>query len=251
MNVLVVDDEPNMRTTLSRILLDEGYETAGAATGAEAVACWTERRFDVILLDVTLPDADGVELLRSLRRTQPEARVILMSAYGTDELREAAIAGGAIAFLPKPLELDRLLALLAEARHEGVLVICDDSAAIEAASTSLRRCGFRVSTVRTPIDALVLMGQIRFDLIFIDGQLPGMEGLDLYLAVRGLSPAVIAVMLSDETPQDSRLSQDARRRPGFTVVRKPLDLPALLELLQRLAAGKAAEYQRPPPPEPP
>lgn len=254
MNVLVVDDEPNMRTTLSRILQDEGYETSVAATGAEAVACWSARRFDVILLDVHLPDADGVALFRTLRRTQPEAKVILMSAYGTDELREGAIACGAIAFLPKPLDVERLLALMAESRDEAVLVVCNDSPTIAASTEALRRFGYRVSTAGNPFDALALMGHVRFDLIFIDSELPGMSGLDLVSAVRGLCPAVVAVMLADDGSNGANGSAgalEARRRAGFAVVRKPLDLPALLGLLQATATERAAEAVRVPPPDPP
>ena len=100
--ILIVDDEQNMRRTLAEILADEGYKVTTAATGEEAVQLCTRETYGAVLMDVRMPGIDGVEAFRLIRRHQEGVRVILMSAYSMDALRNAALDEGAVAFLAKP-----------------------------------------------------------------------------------------------------------------------------------------------------
>ena len=111
-SVLIADDEPNMRKTLSAILRRQGYEVSTADDGDAAVQMCAEKGFDVVLLDVRMPGIDGVEAFRQIRRHQEGVRVVLMSAYGMDALKPSLLDEGVIAFLSKPLDLDYLLTLL-------------------------------------------------------------------------------------------------------------------------------------------
>jgi two-component system response regulator HydG len=110
--ILVVDDEKNIRTTLADILSEKGYEVSTAGTGERAVKLCSKRVFDVVLLDVRMPGIDGVEAFRRIRAIRREVRVILMSAYSIDEMRREALAAGALAFMRKPLDLERLARLI-------------------------------------------------------------------------------------------------------------------------------------------
>lgn len=94
MNILIADDEPNMRTTLSDILQDEGYAVTTAEDGNEAVDLCSKNEYDVILLDVRMPGLDGVEAFRKIRRHREGVRVILMSAYSIDALKVSALEEG-------------------------------------------------------------------------------------------------------------------------------------------------------------
>jgi len=109
--VLVVDDERNQRATLSDILSDEGFDVVTAESGERAVKLCEEGGFDAVLLDVRLPGIDGVEAARRIRRTH-QPLVILMSAYRVEHLEAEALSEGARAFLRKPIDPARLLALL-------------------------------------------------------------------------------------------------------------------------------------------
>ena len=90
-NILIVDDEKNMRITLSDILEEEGYKTSTAADGIEALEKCKESAYDVILMDVRMPGIDGVETFRKIRKLQQGVRVIMMSAYSVDELKQEAL----------------------------------------------------------------------------------------------------------------------------------------------------------------
>jgi len=113
--ILVVDDEVEIREGLELLLTTEGYEVALAATGADGLAQLERAPYDVLLLDVSLPDRNGLELLREIRQRDPFLAVILITAYGSIDMARAAFKGGALDYITKPWSNDELLAQLAQA----------------------------------------------------------------------------------------------------------------------------------------
>lgn len=108
--ILVVDDEPDIRSLVSEILEDEGYQVASAEDGASAKLALRERRPDLILLDVWMPDVDGISLLREWSQGGGlPCPVVMMSGHGTVETAVEATRNGAYDFLEKPLSLAKLL----------------------------------------------------------------------------------------------------------------------------------------------
>ncbi len=102
--ILIVDDEKNIRLTLSQALESVGIETDTAANGEEALARLKEKEFGLMLLDIRMPGMDGMEVLRRLRKIRPDIRVIMITAYGTIESAVEAIRLGAVDFLQKPFD---------------------------------------------------------------------------------------------------------------------------------------------------
>lgn len=113
--VLVVDDEDGIRETVREILADEGYRVVAAPDAAEVPDLVAAEAPDVILLDVWMPELDGITLLRRIRRERPEARVIMISGHGSIHTAVAATRLGAFDFIEKPLSLDGLLAAVERA----------------------------------------------------------------------------------------------------------------------------------------
>lgn len=108
-NILVVDDEPDIRQLLQEILEDEGYEVQTAENAAAARRQRTERRPDLILLDIWMPDEDGITLLKDWLQDDSLCPVIMMSGHGTVETAVEATRLGAYDFLEKPLSMAKLL----------------------------------------------------------------------------------------------------------------------------------------------
>lgn len=108
-SILIVDDEGEIRESLRGILTDEGYRVFEALEGQDALALVREERPDLVLLDIWMPDVDGVELLKEIKATAPEARVIMISGHGNINTAVATAKLGAFDFLEKPLSLDSLL----------------------------------------------------------------------------------------------------------------------------------------------
>jgi two-component system response regulator HydG len=239
--VLVVDDEPNMRKTLSAILRDEGYDVQTADDGERAVELCQQHLFDVVLMDVRMPKLDGVEAFRRIHRHQEGVRVILMSAYREEHLKQEALDDGAIAFIDKPLDVERVIRLIADTAETAILVIADDQHTAKTISESLRQQRYHVTTVSTPHDALEIVEQIKFDIVFIDVQLASMNGLDLYLAIKKVTPSAIAIMLSGMEEEFLRVARAAVRQTAYTIINKPIDLDHLFDLLNRIQRQRASD----------
>jgi DNA-binding NtrC family response regulator len=110
--VLVVDDEPSILNTLKKALTLEGYAVDVAGGVGVAEQRMAKRSYDIVLLDVALPDGDGIELLGRLRAQGNDAQIIMMSGHGTVDTAVRATKLGALDFLEKPVSTDRLLVVL-------------------------------------------------------------------------------------------------------------------------------------------
>ncbi len=115
--ILVVDDDPALRESLQLVLSAEGYAAAGAADGDAALARIEAESFDVILCDLRMPGMDGMELLPQLVRRLPQTTVIMMSAYGTEDLALQAMRLGAYDYLAKPFQPGEVLLTIRKARE--------------------------------------------------------------------------------------------------------------------------------------
>src|SRR6202040_1558211 len=114
-SILVVDDESEIREGLELLLTSEGYGVSSAGTGEAGLAKLEEHPFDLLLLDVSLPDRNGLDLLREIRKRDPQLSVVLITAYGSIDMARAAFKGGALDFITKPWSNDELLAQVAQA----------------------------------------------------------------------------------------------------------------------------------------
>lgn len=113
--VLVVDDEVSIRQSLTGALTDEGYRVITAGSGRDGVEALRNEKPDVILLDIWMPEMDGIETLKQIRAESPETTVIMMSGHGSIETAVKAVKLGAFDFIEKPLSLERLLVLVQNA----------------------------------------------------------------------------------------------------------------------------------------
>jgi DNA-binding response OmpR family regulator len=103
--VLVVDDEPDIRETLTDLLVADGYQVSTAVDGADALGFVVEHRPDLVLLDVDMPRLRGVEALVAIRALSPTTRVIMMSGKADLEEAKRALAAGAFDYVTKPFDL--------------------------------------------------------------------------------------------------------------------------------------------------
>lgn len=113
--VLVVDDEPDLRTLYELTLLREGYRVETAANLAEALQHLGERRFDVVITDMRLPDGLGLELIQQLRAQQRPERCVVITAYGSAENAVESLKAGAFDYLTKPVDLKQFRSVIASA----------------------------------------------------------------------------------------------------------------------------------------
>jgi DNA-binding response OmpR family regulator len=112
--ILVVDDDETIRNSMKAILEDEGYIVDVACTGEEAIQLTMKKTYNIALLDIRLPDMEGVELLKLMRDSVPRTRKVMVTGYPSMQNAIAALNKNADAYLLKPLDLEKLLALVRE-----------------------------------------------------------------------------------------------------------------------------------------
>src|SRR3989442_7636613 len=113
--ILVVDDEAEIREGLEMLLASEGYRVTSAETGESGLSKLEEQPFDLLLLDVSLPDRNGLELLREIRRRDPHLSIVLITAYGSIDMAPQGFKIRALDYKSKPWSNDELLVQVAQA----------------------------------------------------------------------------------------------------------------------------------------
>ena len=110
--ILIIDDEPLMRMSISDALKEEGYEVSETASGREGVSLAKDASFDIVITDLRLPDLDGLEVLKSCKRASSETMVVLITAYGAVETAVEAMKYGAYDYITKPFRMEELLLMI-------------------------------------------------------------------------------------------------------------------------------------------
>ncbi len=120
LKVLVVDDEPQVLRMSCKMLEMDGHETAPAKNGEQALALFAAapKNFDMVLLDMMMPDMDGLQVFAEMKKIHPEVKAILASGFCLDEQLEDILAQGLLSFVQKPFSYDQLMAAVAEALKE-------------------------------------------------------------------------------------------------------------------------------------
>jgi len=168
--ILVVDDEIGIRELLAEILFDEGYQVHLAENAEQARAYRNEREPDLVLLDIWMPDTDGVALLKEwVEQELLTMPVVMMSGHGTIETAVEATRIGAVDFLEKPISLQKLLSTVAKAIKEGAaqpqLLIAADADNVQNLTVQIDGAGRQFVL---PLDLPLREAREHFDAIYFD-----------------------------------------------------------------------------------
>ena len=120
--ILIIDDERNIRKTLTEILTYEGYKIEEAADGEEGLKKFKEKNYDLVLCDIKMPKLDGIEFLEKAKEINADVPIIIISGHGNIETAVDAVKKGAFDYISKPPDLNRLLITLRNAMDRTDLV---------------------------------------------------------------------------------------------------------------------------------
>src|ERR671919_1591974 len=148
-SILIVDDEPGVRSALSGVLRDEGYDVDAVDSGEAALERLGRQPYDVVVLDIWLPGMDGLATLARMRERQVDAEVVIISGHGSVEAAVRAIKMGAFDFVEKPLSLEKTVLVVRNALRQRRL---------EAENRALRA---RVDRARTMVGESYAVRQLR------------------------------------------------------------------------------------------
>jgi DNA-binding NtrC family response regulator len=227
-----------MRVTLGGILEDKGHNVVMVENGYQAIEAVKKTLFDVIFIDIKMPGINGVQTFREIKRIDPKAVVIMMTAYSVEDLLKEALEEGAYATVYKPFDVDKIIAVIEEVLHEKtlILVVDDKFSDRETLKTILEDKGYRVATAMDGTEAIEMVKSKHYDIIFLDVILPGIDGVETFERVKGIDPEVTVIMMTGYTEED--LVRKAVSEGAYTCIYKPFHMEKLIELVEGISREK-------------
>jgi two-component system response regulator (stage 0 sporulation protein F) len=248
MRILIVDDDAGMADTLGDILEAKGYRVEIALDGLQALARLEAQPYHVIFLDIMMPQMNGLEVLRRVRRMAPETLVVMMTAYARPDLMAEAEREGALAVLAKPLPVDRLLQFLeAVAPSTPVLIVEDDAAFAGTLRDVLEAHGYATAYAADAPAALEAARRSRPDVVLLDLKLPVSNGYEVLRAILRLDPSTVVLLMTGYGQEMKALVDQGLRDGARLCLQKPFDpgdvLGHVRSILVEQAAGQLQRSQ--------
>ena len=240
--ILLVDDNEAFLDSTKDVLEDQGYEVVTAVSGEEAVRLFSTHTFDVVLMDIKMPGMNGVESFIEMKRLRPGVKVIMVTAYGVEEMIRQALAEGALAVLHKPLDMTLFFRTIDEARKGGrgglILIADDDEELCENLTDILGEAGYQVITAYNGKAAVEMAKTQNFDVLLLDMKLPLLNGLEVYRRIRPIQPNIVTIVITGYAKEMTDLIQEILDETAQTCLTKPLDMGQILGLLKEISAAK-------------
>jgi DNA-binding NtrC family response regulator len=225
--ILVADDDESVRIGLAANLELEGYQVTEACDGGEALALIEKTEFDLVVSDVVMPVANGVEVLRGLKRLRPDTPLILISAFISESLVSAAVAEGLYTMLYKPVGMEDVLRVVERALARKWLLLVDDARPYASGlAASLKSVGMNVETVFDAEGAIAFAKQNAIDVCVLDLLMAPTDGFAALEALRAIDRNLDVVAITGSN--DPEVLQRIARLGVSSCLRKPFPMKDLL-----------------------
>ncbi len=211
--VLVIDNNLEVIHFLEKHLKEKGFEVNSALTGKEGLEKAKTYKPDVIILDILNPEVSGFETLKKLKSDAETANIPVILDSIVEKEKESGLKLGAVDFLSKPLDLDRMYLAVenvidkkAGTKSKAVLVVDDDEPLVEMTKDFLEQRGLRVFGALTGVDGISIVQKENIGLIILDLRMPGMDGYEFIKMIKGnpLTCDIPIIVLTSVELEESR-----------------------------------------------
>jgi len=204
LKVLIVDDNHDLADGLEMVLEDDGYKVTLGYNGADAIKASDEEVFDVVFLDVKLPDINGIEVFQNIQKKSPKTRVIMMTGYRIEQLLAEVIDNGDVEIIRKPFEINKVLQILEQIKEESIVLIADDDPDFaEGLSDFLTDHGMKTIIARDGQEAINSVLSNPVEVLVLDLRMPIMCGLEVYLELKQRGRAVKTIIVTGHANEES------------------------------------------------
>ncbi len=253
--VLVVDDEQIICDLLKTVLSHAGYEVFTACNGRDGLALFQNRRPQLTLLDLRMTDVNGIEVLKDIRKLDPEAHVMILTAWGSDALEHQARKLGVTDFLSKRMTLNAVMASLErmqQRQHKtatakapvaaaaaaappqppgvSILIVDDEPEICGLLTKTVSGLGHRARTASSGAKALAMVEQEKPALIILDMYMPEMNGIGVLRGLQERKSTSGVILLT--ASQDEKLMTEALDLGVVDIIGKPVDVERLTLAIQ-------------------
>jgi DNA-binding NtrC family response regulator len=235
-SILIVDDNEDLLQTFAMILKRRGFNVETAGNGSSAVEKSKEQTFDVTLMDIVMPEMNGVEAFKKIKEVQPGAPVILMTAYSDEDLIQTAKDEGVRKIIHKPIRIDQLVELITEtAGSQPILVIDDDEDICATLTRVLKTQGHTVLTAGSGEEAISIARKRDCQIAFIDIKLPNIDGMETLLRLKEVNPDLLTVMMTGFRNEVKDALEKAQANSVVTCLYKPFDPSEAVDLVKKIS----------------
>ncbi len=255
--VLVVDDEQIICDLFKTVLSHAGYEVFTASTGRDGLVQFQRRRPQLTLLDLRMPEMNGIEVLKDIRKLDPQANVMILTAWASDALERQARQLGVTDFLSKRMTLDVVMASLERMQQRqdktatakapvaeaaapppppppppsaSILVVDDEQEICDMLMKAISPLGYRVRTASSGAEALALVEQEKPALIILDMHMPEMNGVGVLRGLQARKSTSGVILLTGS--QDEKLMTEALDLGVVDIIGKPVSMERLTVAIQ-------------------
>ena len=261
--VLLVDDEEDFLTASSRALQRRGLDVDVAPNGVTALEMVDTEQYDVIVLDVKMPDIDGIEVFRIIHHKHPGLPVILLTGHSSIDDAFQTSKDGIADYLSKPIDMDDMAARIREVviqfrQRESedrepppqpdssvpvrVILIDDEVAFLDSMKRVLERREMEVITAESGEQGLTLLKESLVDVVVLDIRMPGMDGLEVLRRIRTHYPSIQVIMLTGHPSYNTAL--EAIKQGAHEYLEKPPDIEKLAATIRRLFDYRQSQVQQ-------
>ena len=233
LRILVVDDDQDFAEGMADVLELHGHHVETAFRGEEAIEKCKEKDFDVTFMDVKLPGKNGVESSLEIRRTRPEVKVVLMTAYSIGDLLAAVVHSGAWLTLRKPLDTDEVLKLVQMVDPGGGVLIADDDAdSAENLRQAMEAKQYRVRVAYDGQQALEqLLDHDDVDVLILDLKLPAKTGAEVIQGMKDAGRVLPTVVVTAYAAEEAGFPETTRCLEVAGILLKPFGPDDLVRIL--------------------
>jgi len=270
--VLLVDDEEDFLETMMERMQARGLDVSTTTSATDALKMVEEKSYDAIIMDLMMPELEGIKALKALKDKRPELQIILLSGYVTLEQVIEAMRLGAIDFIEKPADLEALTEKIKEAQIQKkmilaekraveqtkkkygtifkggmnmktrVLLVDDEKEFIQPLAERLAVRNYEVTTSLSGQDAINEITRYNFDVVILDVQMPGMDGIEALREIKRIKPLAEVIMLTAHGTVESAI--DGMKLGALDYLMKPCDMEELVAKINKAHVKKAEHEER-------
>jgi DNA-binding NtrC family response regulator len=230
LKVLLVDDEKEFVESLSERLELRNLEADVVFDGEQALEAIKEGKHDVMVLDLRMPGIDGIEVLRRVKKRNPDVQVVVLTGHGTEKDEEQAKKLGAFAYLKKPVDIDHLIEALKKEKLK-VLLVDDEKEFVESLSERLELRNLEAEIAHDGEEALKTIKKGKHDVMVLDLKMPGIDGIEVLRRVKKSNPDIQVVVLTGHGSEKDKAQ--AKKLGAFAYLKKPADIDQLVGTLHK------------------
>ena len=235
LSILVVDDDADNANSMGELFETEGHRATVVDSGEAAIEAFRSNRFDVAFMDVMMRGKNGVESFLEIRKLRPSAKVYMMTGYSVEQLLQQAMDHGALGVLSKPIDIAKVMAVLAEIGCNGIVVVAEDDPGFgPRLEQMIRNAGRSCHLVHDGKEALAHAE--RPNVLIFDLKAPLIQGVEIYSSLRQAGRIVPTIIIT-ASGANYHDTLEAMRDVAITgILNKPFDPMSLLARLDTLVA---------------